>query len=141
MDNALCERYTDLVRKKRQLDAEQKAVNADLRDLEEAVLAEFAADGNVDRITVNGMNLKPQRTLWASCNDGQYDAACDALAATGYGDYVQRRFNAQSLSALVREMERDGMSVEEIAAQWDGLVNVTEKFTISATEAHRGTSH
>lgn len=71
-----------------------------------------------------GPTVFQERTLWAGTametddTDAAYDAACDALEAAGLGEYVQRRFNVQSLSGYFRERERE---LEAEARERDGL--------------------
>ncbi len=134
MDTSIALAYTEKVREKRALDKRLKDLNAEIDEMQRALLDQFAAEDGLDRFTVNGMNLAPQRQLWASTADKQYDAACDALTKTGFGDLVQRRFNAQTLSAVVREMDDAGTP---IPPEWEGVITITEKFVIGATEAKR----
>lgn len=61
-----------------------------------------------------GPTIYRERQLWANVpepeEDGaerDYEGACDALEEAGLGEYVQRRFNVQSLSAYFRELERE----------------------------------
>lgn len=134
MDHELAREYAGLVRQKRALKTDLDAIGERIEEIEKMLLEQFGADG-IDKITIAGMNLSPRRELWAATIDGQYDDACDALISTGYGELVQRRFNAQSLSGVVRELDREG---QPVPPEWDGLIRVSEVFKISATESKRG---
>lgn len=92
--------------------------------LNERVLDTLAAMGVKNAPLQGGPTVFQERTLWAGTametddTDAAYSAACDALEAAGLGEYVQRRFNVQSLSGYFRERERE---LEAEARERDGL--------------------
>lgn len=71
-----------------------------------------------------GPTVFQERTLWAGTADEiddvdeAYRAACEGLVAAGLEEYVQTRFNVQSLSGYFRERERE---LEAEARERDGL--------------------
>lgn len=85
--------------------------------------------------------------------DHHYDVACDALERVGLGQYVQRRFNVQSLSAYFRRAEEEaedayreqhGLSADEpipldpqdlLPDELKGVIRLTEKFIAKAVRS------
>lgn len=86
----------------------------DVRDgLNERALAALEEIGLKNAPLDGGPTVYRERQLWAGVPEPEqegatrdYDAACDALEEAGLGEYVQRRFNVQSLSSYFRELER-----------------------------------
>jgi hypothetical protein len=84
--------------------------------------------------------------IWATpvaegekANDDEYEQACAALEAAGWGDYVQTRFNVISLSSAVKEAVDNGEIVipdgERETTAFDGTVRVVEKLQLNARKA------
>jgi hypothetical protein len=122
-------RYIRLTREKRKLDGRLKALKGDLLSMEAEVLDEMV-DLGVDKVSTEGGTLFSRVTAWArphregaEATDAEYEAACRVLIATGMEDLVSPRFNVLSLSARVREMQKNG---EPIPPEWDGIIRVTE---------------
>lgn len=81
--------------------------------------------------------------IWASpkrddaerdkATDEEYERACRALEAHGFGEYVQERFNVVSLSSAMKEEVEHGRI--EPGDVFDGAITVEEKFTLQARKA------
>lgn len=109
------QRYVERDLERKRLEKELEAVKGELADLEPALLEDLASAGE-DKLTVNlpdgrKATLYIHRQLWATSprdDDGNvdYDAACAALEAAGLTQFVQRRFNTNTLSSYVRELAR-----------------------------------
>lgn len=59
--------------------------------------------------------------LWASRRNPETDsdeAICNALVEAGYGDVVRRNFNTQTLSAVARDLEREGKEFPPAVLQY-----------------------
>lgn len=133
-------RFVELQKEKRELDDALKNVKRQLDELEPLLLEQMTEEG-IQSVKVNGLTLYLKRQLWAGAADGNYDAACDALIAEGLAEFVQRRFNTNTVSAYVRELEKafadNGGSFEEfrLPGALDGAISVAEKFTIGSRKA------
>lgn len=71
--------------------------------------------------------------------DDDYERACRALEAHGFGEYVQERFNIISLSsALKEEVEHGAIVIPDGADEvvvYDGTIVVSEKPQLNARKA------
>lgn len=66
-------------------------------------------------------------------NDDEYERACRALEANGFGDYVQERFNVISLSSAMKEEVEEGRL--QVGENFDGTIVIEEKFQVNARKA------
>jgi vacuolar-type H+-ATPase subunit I/STV1 len=97
--------FVSLENRKKDLDAELKAVKQQLDDLEEALVPQFIEDG-VQRMTVDGRTVSIQQDVYASPLNDREDVV-DALKQSELGQYVAENYNTNSLTAFVRELKRD----------------------------------
>lgn len=133
------DQFVDLKARKADLERELRAVKEDLAPLEAALLEEFAAEGVAGkRHASSGKLVSISRKVWARAAGGDKDAAADALVDAGLGDYVQRGFNTNSLSAYFREQLREKTEQGEHVALEDllpeplrGRVELTEDQALS----------
>lgn len=111
---------------KRLLEAKLKEVKAEADALEAKLLKDFE-DSGTDKVRVDGVTVYLHRQLWAGAVDGDKEAACAAIKAAGFAEYVSESFNAQSFSALVREWDKQG---EPMPPEFEGKIKVSEVFQI-----------
>jgi len=97
--------FVALADEKAELDQRLKQVEADMKALEEALLAQFQESGT-QSVNVDGRTVSLRRDLFASPKDGDRDAVIEALKMTDLGQYVKEDYNGNSLKAYVREMVR-----------------------------------
>ena len=126
---------SDLVKRLVKLRKEREAaqVKADklkvqMDELEPQVLGWFSENG-FDSIRVNGVTVHIRRELWASVGEQGVDFLRDALEAAGVDaeTIIRERANSQTLSALIREYDRDGRPLPNSLA---AAVKVSEKFKL-----------
>ena len=124
-----------LTQKKRELQAQLDTLNETLTQREEALLARFGDEG-VDSVKIRvgkeSFSLFPRRELWASILAGMEKQAFSLLRRNKYGDLIKEKVNTQSLSALVREMDKDG---KKLPPAWAKVLKVTEKYRIGTRKA------
>ncbi len=131
MNQEQLKRYVELEHERRDLDDRLKAVKAETEKLAASLLDQFAEAG-MQSARVNGLTVYVHRQLWASAVEGNYEAACQALRASGHGEFVQERFNTNQISALAREMDKNG---ETLPVEWDGPIKVAETFQLRTQKA------
>jgi hypothetical protein len=119
-------RFTELETRRRQLQEELRAVDAESLELEAELLSEFERAG-IQNMKVNGVTVYLHRQVWANAREGDYDRACAALLDAGLPELVERRFNTNRLSAWVRERTREG---EEIPDALKDGIEISERFSI-----------
>ena len=132
-DFAKLREFVQLTERKRELEKELADVKEALVDLEAEVLRIFESQG-IERITVDGMTLFLRRELWASKReDVSWEEACRKLVEAGFGEYVSPRFSTQSISALIRERENDGLP--PVPEGLEDVLQVSEKYRVGARAA------
>lgn len=123
--------FVELTKKRKLLQAELAGVEAELSDLSEKLIQAFETNPSVNRISVNGMTVYPKRQIFASPVLNR-EHAIQVLKDAGFGSFVTPNYNANSVTALIRELERDG-KLEESGLKIG--FKLTEKFSVAATAA------
>ena len=108
---------------KSSLELELKSVKDRLEQLEPKVIEHFT-DTGTSKVTRNGYTVYLNETLWAKLRPAQFDEegrlicsaatsedVTEALKACGLGQFVSEKYNTQTLSAQLREWERDGVAM------------------------------
>ena len=97
--------FVALEKRKRDLDAELKAVAARLDDLEQALVPQFVTDG-VASMKLDGYTVYLAQDVYASPLNGRSQVIA-ALKASELAQYVSENYNTQSLKAFVRELAEE----------------------------------
>jgi len=127
--------WVELEKRRRELKEELAQIEERQKELEEPVM-DFMAQMGLERVRINGMTVYIRRELWAGAVDGDYEKACKALKEAGLGDYVQERFNTQSLSAYIREADKEEGGWEaNVPPVLRDAIKVTEKFRLQARKS------
>jgi hypothetical protein len=119
-------RFVALEERRRALEAEIEAVKAEAAELEALLLPQFEQSG-LERVAIDGRTVYVERKLWAKAKDGDKAAVCKALKRCRLGDYVEETFNTNSLSAYVRELDREGRPLPPSLAT---VLDVSEVFRL-----------
>jgi len=101
--------FVSLENRKRDLDAELKATNQKLDELEDLIIPQFIEAGVPSiAVTVDGSTrtLSIYRDVYASPLNDRAEVAA-ALKASELGQYVAENYNSNSLTAYVREVWRE----------------------------------
>lgn len=143
-DMDLYKRWVELENEKIGLEAQLDGVKAEMAGLEPRIL-EAMVDSGVARISVDGRTLFTNRSLYAAPAEGK--ARPDVVAAlktADLGDFVSENYNANSLSAYVREVAdaaggRGVVSLESIHDNLPealrGVLTIVEKFSVRSRKA------
>ena len=113
MDMEYPREFVSLETRKRGLDAELKATNQRLDELEELIIPLFINEGVPSiAVTVDGAtrSLTIHQDVYASPRRDRIEVAA-ALKASELGQYVAENYNANSLTAYVREVWREVLQV------------------------------
>lgn len=127
MDSVMLRQFVQWEKERDDLESRLKTVKESISQIEDNLLKEFEKDG-ISKATVDGLTIYIQRKLWASAKDGNYEATCAALRECGMAQYVQERFNTNSISAYVREAEKNGI---EVPKALQDTLTVSEKFSLN----------
>lgn len=135
--------YARLDARKQELKSELEYVQRELTELEASILPEMAESG-IQNMKVSDNNgghrtVYMNRQIWAGHN-GNKQALCQALKEAGLEEYVQPTFNAQQLSAWVREFDPDkNLTEDEILKQIPSNVahhlKVSERFALKTKKS------
>jgi hypothetical protein len=119
-------RFVALEERRRQLEAEVEAVKAEAAELEQRLLPQFEHSG-MERVSIDGLTVYLERKLWAKAKDGDKPSVCTALKRCHLGDYVEETFNTNSLSAYIRELDRERRPLPPTLAP---VLDVSEVFKL-----------
>lgn len=114
--------------RKKELDAETKANNAVIEDLDRQ-LAEQMAEQEVDRFSRNGSLFYLSSRLFASPMAGEKEPMIAALKANGYGDLVTETVNANTLASFAKERMAES-ETGELPSWLDAVVSTFEKVSV-----------
>lgn len=121
-------RYAELSKQRKLREAEVENIMEEMKQLEAELLPQFEQLG-MQSSKVAGVTIYIARELWASALDGDHDKANKALEEAGLGNLILPRFNVQTLSAYVRELDKAG---EELPPSFDGAIKVAEVFKLKS---------
>lgn len=140
--------FAELHARKKAIEEEAKSIAAEMAAIELALLTMWEAEGVESiKVIISGGGKRTcsiKRQLWAGPTLGNYSKACEALKESGddvLANMVQERFNAQTISAWVRERLRDDDALPSIfRLAWEeespeAPLTVIEKFNISVRKA------
>ena len=119
-------RFVALEERRKQLEAEVETIKAESSELEVRLLPQFEQSGT-ERIAIDGRTVYVERKLWAKAKDGDKPSVCKALKRCRLGDYVEETFNTNSLSAYVRELDREG---KQLSAALATVLDISEVFKL-----------
>jgi hypothetical protein len=119
-------RFVALEKRRRQLEIEIDNIKSEAAELELRLLPQFELSG-MERISIDGRTVYVERKLWAKAKNDDKPAVCKALKHCRLGDYVEETFNVNSLSAYIRELDREGQAVPDVLAS---VLDVNEIFKL-----------
>lgn len=126
---ALASEWAALDERSKMLKAEIDAHKERMAQIE-PVLLEHMADMGMESMRLLGRTVYIQTQLWAATPDKS--AAVEALKESGYGNLVSETFNANSLSAVIREFDREG---KELPPEWSGVIGVSSVVKLRARKS------
>lgn len=126
MNTEELKRFVALEERRRQLETEVDSIKAEAAELEGRLLPQFEQSG-MERVAIDGRTVYVERKLWAKAKDGDKPSVCKALKRCRLGDYVEETFNTNSLSAYVRELDREG---RQMPPSLVAVLDVSEVFKL-----------
>ena len=119
--------FASLAQRKRALEQELREVKAQITTTQEPLLEHLAEQGMRSIKLDDGSTVYIHRAVYVGAKDTNYARACDALDAAGLGDFVQRRFNSNTISAWYREQTANG---DTIPSDLEDTLDVAEKINL-----------
>lgn len=131
MDNAqifeLADRLKAAKELKKNLDAQVKAVNVEIEQLDHD-LSEAMAEQELGKFTRNGSTFYLNSRLFASPASGRKEELFAALKKNGYGSLVTETVNANTLASFCKEQL--AANEDELPAWLSDVVSTFEKVTV-----------
>ncbi len=123
----MADKLKDMQERKKELDAETKALSADIDTLN-LLLSDAMTEAELDRFSRNGSTFYLKSRIFASPAAGRKEEMMEALKKNGYGTLVVETVNAQTLSSFIKEQREanDGNDPEWL----NGIVSVFEKVSV-----------
>lgn len=132
MDTGQVAEYVRLRSLQKAAEAEAEAYKNQADQLQETLLEQFAEEG-IQKITVDGTTTYLRRELWARVEPGATrEQVVEGLKACGMGQFVHEAFNTQTVSAWLRDLEREGQTMPE---ELDGVLTTAEVFSLRNRKA------
>lgn len=125
----LAREFAALKHERDELEAHLGSVKERMAQIE-PVLLDYFASNDMQSLKIGGVNVYVQRQVFASAPDKP--KAVRALRTAGLKELVSTGFNTNSISALFREMERDGVEPHPALR---AAFKLTEKYSIRARKA------
>lgn len=121
--------YRDTCKKAKKAKKDMDEANAK-RDKMQPEILEIMEEIGQNNVKVGGSLVYLHRQLWANAKvnergERDYETSCEALRDAGLGELVAERFNVQSVSSVIRELDKNDDVPEEL---YDGL-HITEKIS------------
>lgn len=131
MDNtqifAMADRLKALQEEKKSLEANVKALGAEIVDLDNQ-LSDAMAEAELDRFSRGGCTFYLKSRLFASPAAGRKEEMMQALKGHGFGTLVVETVNVNTLASFLKE-QREATG-EDIPAWLEGIVNTYDKVSV-----------
>lgn len=124
---SLADQLKELKDRKKDLEAEVKAITADIDRLD-LELSDAMAEAECERFSHGGNTFYLNTRLFASPVAGRKDDMIFALKDNGYGDIVTETVNANTLASFVKEQKT--LNADEVPAWLADVVNIHEKVSV-----------
>lgn len=112
---------------KKELDAQTKAVNAEIDQIDRE-LSDAMAEQELDKFTRNGSTFYLNSRLYASPAAGRKEDMFAALKANGFGSLVVESVNSNTLASFCKEQL--AANEDELPAWLSDVVSTFEKVTV-----------
>ena len=131
MDNtqifAMADRLKALQEEKKSLEANVKALGAEIVDLDNQ-LSDAMAEAELDRFSRGGCTFYLKSRLFASPAAGRKEEMMQALKDHGFGTLVVETVNVNTLASFLKEQRAP--TGEDIPAWLEGIVNTYDKVSV-----------
>lgn len=131
MDNtqifAMADRLKALQEEKKSLEANVKALGAEIVDLDNQ-LSDAMAEAELDRFSRGGCTFYLKSRLFASPAAGRKEEMMQALKDHGFGTLVVETVNVNTLASFLKE-QREATG-GDIPAWLEGIVNTYDKVSV-----------
>jgi len=135
----LVNQFIELDEKRKKMEGDVDKLKEELQKLEPQIMERFENAGMQSMKSKSGVVVYIRRDLWAGAAEGADALLLEALKTVGLGDMVKEKVNTQTLSAYIREAEREHFAgaaseipklISVLPEPLRGAVAITEKFSL-----------
>lgn len=135
----LVNEFIDLDTKRKTLEGDVDKLKERMAELEPQIMERFENAGMQSMKSKQGVTVFIRRELWAGAADGAEVLLLETLKSIGLGDMVKEKCNTQTLSAYIREQEKEHFGqaaakpeelIKVLPEPLQAAVAVTEKFSL-----------
>ena len=128
----MADKLKALKERKKQLEEETKANNAEIEALDTA-LSDAMAEAELDKFSRNGTTFYLASRLYASPLNGDKETMFAALRAHNFGSLITESVNANTLASFVKEQR--SLNKEQTPAWLEAVVKTTDKVTVGVRKS------
>ena len=129
LNTSLLQKWIRLTNIKDALTAKLKQIGEEMADIENPILENLATEG-IDSVKLNGRTVFAHTTPYASFEDRELATA--AIKMAGYDSVVKENFNANTLSALVRELIKEGKGLPK---EFEGVIKINSRIQLRSNRS------
>jgi len=129
LDTERMQKFVELEQKKKQLEWDLQRIKDEMTAVETDIIDDLI-DNDVDKVSVRGRLLYPKRQVVANVHNKQ--AAIEAIKKAGLTEYVGESYNANQISAYLRECDAEG---RELPEEFRGIIEPYEKVKLGIRNA------
>jgi len=123
--------FSSLAREKKKIGLREAEIIARMALLQEALVEEYQQQG-LQRMTVDGVTIYLAEEIWAGgmktvingIETVDRQGTCNALIDAGYPEFVKVDFNVNTVSAWVRELDRNENGDPILPVMLEGRINI-----------------
>lgn len=121
--------WAKLANKKIQLKADLAKIIERMTEIGPALIDNLASEG-IPRLTIEGRTVFPKEIIYAKITNKE--DAIRVLRDAGLNDFISEGYNTNSISAYVREIDRNE---EELPEAFGDTIKIGKKFDLSSVKA------
>jgi DNA-binding ferritin-like protein len=135
----LVNEFIELDEQRKGKEGEVDKIKERMAELEPVILERFENAGMQSMKSKMGATIYIRRELWSGAAEGSEVLLLEVLKSIGMGDLVKEKVNTQTLSAYVREVEKETFNgaavdpnelIKALPEQLQPVLKVTQKFSL-----------
>ena len=136
----LVNEYIELDDQRKGKEGEVEKIKERMTELEPQIMERFENAGMQSMKSKQGTVIYIRRDLWSGAKEGAEVLLLESLKAVGLGDMVREKVNTATLSAYVREQEKEQFGSNVTASPDEilgvlpealrGVIAITERFSL-----------
>lgn len=135
----LVNEFIELDEQRKGKEGEVEKIKERMAELEPEIMKRFENAGMQSMKSKQGSTIYIRREIWASAAEGAEVLLLEVLKTIGLGDMVKEKCNTSTLSAYVREIEKDSFNgtaarpeelIKVLPAPLQAAISLAERFSL-----------